>query len=151
MFDWLEATALAKSVAGSATATAWLSAIHAIGFTVLTGSALVANLRGIGAVFPQRAIAEVLTPASRGILVGLAISASTGLLLFAARATEVAANGTFRLKMTLLVAAVAFQFGVIGVNGTRHVGSSRARFASAIGISLWLALALAACAFILLE
>jgi hypothetical protein len=83
------------------------------------------------------------------MLLGLAISASTGALLFSARAVEVAANPTFRLKMTLLLGATAFHFAV-----TRRFAAGAAtltRAVGAVGLLLWAALAVTACAFILLE
>jgi Family of unknown function (DUF6644) len=149
LLAWIEATTPARSVAASVSLTAWLSAFHLIGFTILIGSALVAGLRAVGALLPQASLGDVLRPAHRMISLGLAISVTTGGLLFAARATEVAANGTFRLKMLLLVTAVAFQGLALGSVKVAH--SERARAAGAISLALWLALALAACAFILLE
>jgi len=59
-----------------------LSSVHVIGFTLVTGGALVANLNLLGVLFPGRPPIEVTRPASRGIAAGLAISALTGLLLF---------------------------------------------------------------------
>jgi hypothetical protein len=82
-------------------------------------------------------------------VLGLAISVSTGLLLFAARATEVSMNGTFRLKMLLLVLAAFVHFVV--QPSVAAGAPQRVRAASAIGLALWLGLAVTACAFILLE
>jgi len=134
-------------VAASTQITAWLSAVHVVGFAVVTGSALVANLRGLGVLFPASTLGDVLRPANRAIVLGLAISVATGAPLFAARAAEVAANGTFQLKMLLLAAAVICQFAPLGEPmselATRLVAGGR--------LMLWLGLALAACAFILLE
>jgi hypothetical protein len=144
-FNWIESTNLARTVAGSVGLTASLSAIHIIGFTLVTSGALVANLRALRALFRAHAAADVVRPANIAILSGLAISASTGLLLFAARATEVSSNGLFQLKMLLLVAAAALHF-------TIHRGQARyAPAAAALTLSLWLGLAVTACAFILLE
>jgi hypothetical protein len=151
LLTWLESTGIATSVASSATLTASLSAVHVIGFTLVTGGALVANLRSLGALFRERNAVDVAGPANRAILLGLAISVSTGLLLFSARATEASANGTFRLKMFLLVAAVLFHFVLQPRAAARGDGLQRTRAASAIGLTLWLALAVTACAFILLE
>jgi hypothetical protein len=152
LFEWIEATRLARGVANSASLTAWLSAVHVIGFAIVMGSALVGNLRALGILLTRSTVGDVLRPANRAIILGLAISASTGALLFSARATDAAANGFFQLKMLLLVAATTFQFTVDrhraddGQRTVRHV-----RAVAAVALSLWLGLALAACAFILLE
>jgi hypothetical protein len=144
LLSWIESTNLARTVGASAGVTAWLSAVHVIGFTLVTSGALLANLRALGALFHARAVADVVRPANTAILTGLAISASTGALLFAARATEVGSNGIFQLKMLLLVAAAAFHFVV-----HRRPGGSPA--AAALSLVLWVGLAVTACAFILLE
>jgi hypothetical protein len=109
-FAWLETTSVARLIAESLPVTASLSAIHLIGFTLVTGSALVANLRLLGVLLPQRPIIEVAGAARRGIAVGAVISIATGLLLFASRAISVSANGTFQVKMLLLATAVVFHF-----------------------------------------
>jgi hypothetical protein len=151
-FEWLQTTPLATSVAESLLITAWLSAIHLIGFTLIMGGALVANLRLFGVLLPQRAVLEIAGPASRVIALGLAVSIVTGLLLFSGRAATVIANGTFQLKMLLLVAAVLFHFTLHARLARRPEAGTRAlRATAAFGLSLWIGLALAACAFILFE
>lgn len=152
LFTWIETTSIARTVGGSVYLTASLSAMHLLGFTLVTSGALVANLRSLGALFAHRPIAEVLRPANRALLVGLAISLSTGALLFSTRATAVSANGTFQLKMLLLIAAAIFHFAMQrGVLAQQSIGVRQARAAGAVGLSLWMGLAVTACAFILLE
>jgi len=141
LFEWIESTALATTIAGSLALTASLSALHLLGFTVVMGSALVGNLKRLGLLLPQSSIADVLRPVNRAIVIGLAISITTGLPLFATRASEVSANGTFQLKMLLLLTAVACHFTV----------GPRARAGAMLSLAAWLALAGTACAFILLE
>ena len=150
VFEWIESTRLASTIGGSVQLTAVLSATHLLGFTLVTGGALVANLRAAGLLFPGRSLAEIVRPAGRGIAVGLTVSVLTGLLSAAPRAVAVSGNGTFQLKMALLVAAALFQF-TLHRRIRRAAPASLVRAAGAIGLSLWLALAVTACAFILLE
>lgn len=150
MLKWLEASPVAAAVGNSIEATAVLSAAHALGFTLVMGSALLANLRLLGVVLPLRSALEVVVPAHRGIATGLAVSIPTGLLLFAPRATVASANGTFRLKMLLLVAAAALQF-LLAAPAVRRGRLGWLRPIGAVGVSLWAALAVTACAFILFE
>lgn len=150
-FEWVEATGLARSIGESLAMTAWLSAIHLVGFTLVMGGALTVSLRMLGVVLPRRAVAEIVAPASRVIMLGLSVSITTGALLFSARAASAAANGTFQLKMLLLLSAAAFHFAVVtrivrGSDDTRVL-----RIVAVVGLALWLGLALAACAFILFE
>lgn len=152
LLEWAQATGVAATVRDSLVLTAALSAVHLLGFTLVTGGALVSNLRLVGALFPRYPVVEVSRPASRGIAVGLALSITTGLLLFAPRAIAASSNSTFQLKMLLLLGAAAFHV-------TLHRGVARRpgttprlqRLIGGVGLALWLGLALAGCAFILLE
>jgi hypothetical protein len=93
----------------------------------------------------------VTRPASRGIALGLTISALTGVLLFAPRATVASVNGIFQMKMLLLVAAVLFHSLVHQRVARTATSSSMRRGTGAVGLVLWVGLALAGCAYILLE
>ena len=151
-FAWVKTTRIATTVGDSLLLTAGLSSIHLIGFTLLMGGALVSNLRLVGILFPERPILEVTGPAGRGIVLGLVVSVATGLLLFAPRAPAAVENGAFQLKMLLLVAAAGFHF-TLHRNVTRRIPTTPRllRAAGALGLALWFGVALAACAFILLE
>lgn len=150
-FAWLETTRVAFAVRDSLLLTGALSAVHLVGFTLTTGGALVANLSLLGALFRDRSPLDVTRPTNRGIAVGLSISLLTGALLFAPRASVASVNETFQLKMLLLAAAAAFH-GVAHQRAARHAASQLMRRATAlVGLVLWIGLALAGCAFILLE
>jgi hypothetical protein len=151
-FMWLETTGVARLIAESLVVTASLSAVHLIGFTLVTGGALVANLRLLGVLLHQRPIVEVTEAATRGIALGLAISIVTGLLLFSSRAASAIADGTFQVKMLLLVAAAFFHFTLHrNVTRSASVAVPVLRATGAFGLTLWLGVALAGCAFILFE
>lgn len=150
-FVWLEGTRLALTVRDSLMLTGALSAVHLIGFTLVTGGALVANLNLLGVLFRERPAIEVTRPATRGILVGLAISALTGALLFGPRATAASVNGIFQTKMALLVAALVFHLTVHQRVARREVGGAQRRATAVVGLLLWIGLGLAGAAFILLE
>ena len=139
---WYQNSAVASAVGNSPTITAVLSAFHALGFTFIMGGALFANLGKLGALFPSRPVHEMAGPGSRLVALGLALSLPTGLLLFGPKAVSAGHNSTFQLKILLIIAASAVQFGLLR-RGTRAVG--------ALGLALWIGLALTACAFILLE
>jgi hypothetical protein len=151
-FVWLQSTTLAKAIAESVTATAVLSAIHLVGFTLLMGSVSLSALRQLGAVLTERPAGELTAAADRGALIGAALSIATGLLLFSARAPDAAANSTFRLKMLLLVSAALFHI-VCFRRVPRRIGVRRTilRLNGAAGLALWIGVALAGCAYILLE
>jgi len=150
-FTWLETTRVALAVSNSVVLTAGLSATHLLGFTLSTGGALVSNLRLLGVLFSHRPVMEITRPATRGVLVGLVVSIVTGALLFSPRALAASENSIFQLKMLLLVAAAAFQF-TVHQRIAAHSSSPRLqRLTGTLGMLLWIGLALAGCAFILLE
>ena len=151
-FLWLQSTTLAQAVAQSVMATAVLSATHLVGFTLLMGSVSISALRQIGAVLTERPASECTVAADRGALIGLLISTATGLLLFSARAPDAAANSTFQLKMLLLASAGIFHVACFR-RVPRRAGASlfAMRVNGAAGLALWVGVALAGCAYILLE
>jgi len=129
-----------------------LSAVHVLGFTSVIGSALVVNLRLLGIVLAQRPVVEIAQPARVGIALGLLVSLSTGSLLFSTRAVALIMDGTFQVKMSVLAAAVLFHFiGYRRVTEPEAMDQRLVVVAGATGLVLWLGLALAGCALILLE
>jgi hypothetical protein len=142
VLSWYQGSAVASAVGSSPTMTAVLSAIHALGFTFIMSGALFSNLGRLGVLFPARPARDTVAPGSTLIAFGLALSLPTGLLLVGPRATVAAHTTFFQLKMLLLLTAASVQFGLLR-RESRAVG--------AIGLVLWLGLAAAACAFILLE
>jgi hypothetical protein len=121
-------------------ASAWgypvLEIVHIAGFALLVGSLAVLDARVWGAVrsLPLVPLGRL---AVRTALLGLAIAASAGLVLFASGAEEFAANPAFRLKLVLIGMALANAL-VFHVRGslTRADGVARAQaLASAL---LWL-------------
>jgi hypothetical protein len=148
----LQHTALAEHIASS---TAWLgmlSAIHLVGFALLMGAMLIANLRLAGWLFTERPVREVTDPAARALAIGLSISVVTGGLHFITRAPAAAHNSIFQIKMLLLVGAAACQFllqpGVVRADAS---SPTALRLTGLLGLALWWGVALAGCAFILLE
>jgi hypothetical protein len=149
---WLQSTRVATIVGESQLLTGFLSSVHLLGLTLIVGSVLFSSLRLLGVVFPERPAPDVIGPARHGIVVGLGISVTTGLLLFAPRATAASESGFFQLKMALLLAAVVFH-GVVYRSVTKRadVRPLVQRLAGSVALALWFGVALAACAFIFLE
>ena len=152
LWSGLEATAVARTIQESQLLTGFLSALHALGMTLLTGAVVVSSLRLIGVAFPAAPAAEVTRAARAGILAGLALSVVTGLLLFSTRATAAVENEYFQLKMALLATAIGYHFAV----HRRLLASTRpnepgSRAAGALAIVLWVGVAAAGAAYILLE
>jgi hypothetical protein len=149
LFAWLQSTLVASTIAQSQILTAALSAVHVVGLALVVGSAFVTALALTGLAFPSRSAAEIAT-AGRAVLIGLAISMVTGVLLFSARAEAASQNSFFQLKMLLVVSAALCQLVIQGV-ARRALTSRAAPVAGVLGLALWVSVVLAGCAFILLE
>jgi hypothetical protein len=149
LFEWIEATSLARAIQGSTAYTGTLSSVHLIGLALVVGGALFSTLAGFGVLGPREYRGDAIRPAARAISIGLAISIVTGVLLFAPRAVSASENGTFRLKMSMLALAAVLHITLLRA-GVIEVGGI-ARVARALGLALFLGVALAGCAFILLE
>jgi hypothetical protein len=143
---------MATTIGQSTLLTGFLSGIHLLGLTLLVGAALVSSLRMVGVILTDRPLSEV-TPGPRGaMIVGLMISAVSGLLLFSPRAAAAAENSFFQIKMTLLCAAALFHFAVYrGVSQRTDAESSVVKLTGGLGLILWSGVAIAGCAFILFE
>ena len=86
--------------------------LHIFGFTILLGCTIVFNLRLMRVGFRETrlsALTESLWPLSKR---GLALTLAAGLMVFIVDPKRYLANGPFKLKMALLLAALVFQFTV---------------------------------------
>jgi hypothetical protein len=152
IFIWLESTGLARAVGESLYMTAWLSAIHLIGFSLVMSGGFIWNLRATGLLLSVAPPESIARSARRLLVTGLTISLPTGLALFAPRASDIAPSSVFQLKMGLLVLAATFQLILTAVVLSRPTPSAASlRASGALGLMLWLSLAVTACWFILFE
>ena len=147
-FAAVEGSGLAGVVRDSLFLTAGLSAIHLVGMTLVGSGALMAGLRYSGLLFADEPADAVVRPARRTLAAGLAISIVTGGLLWAPRATAAASNSIFRLKMALLLVAVAWS---ILVSKPFAAVRTLRRPLGVLNSLLYGAVILAGCAYILLE
>jgi hypothetical protein len=149
---WLETNSVAAAVSQSTLLIGSLSAIHLLGMTVVVGGAFVSSLRLLGIIFRDRAVADVASTVSRGMMFGLALSVTTGLLMFAPRASRAVENSFFQTKMLLLLAATLCHFSIF--RGVIRRGSAPPvllKLTGALVMALWFGVAAAGCAYILLE
>ena len=148
---WIEATPLAGTVRNSTQITAVLSSVHLIGLALIAGGALFSTLTRFGAFVAREYRADAIRPAARAVTTGLVISVTTGLMLFAPRASAAAENRAFVIKMSLLVLAALVHFTLQLANRREPLDNAGVRAAGALGLVLWLGVALAGCAFIFIE
>jgi hypothetical protein len=151
VLEWLANTDFAIAIQQSPAMGA-LSSVHLVGLTLITGSAMVVCLRCFGFLLPEQPLAEVLRPAWKVILLGFAISLTSGALMFMPRAVAAAGNSAFRVKMILVLAAVVFHFTLY--RSVTRSGASRPpwfRLTGALGAGLWFAIGVCGCLFAIFE
>jgi hypothetical protein len=102
----IEALPIAEAMRGWLWLYPGIEVVHILGFVLLAGSIAMFDLRllGLSRSIPVPALAGHLLPWTLGALIAIVPS---GLLMFAAHASEFVANPVFVLKMVLLVAAGA--------------------------------------------
>lgn len=101
---WLETSGLARAMRQWLWLYPSVEILHILGFVVLVGAAFMFDLRLLGFTrqLPVSAMAMHLLRWSR---LSLFLVVPTGVLMFVAHATELAANPAFRLKLVLIALA----------------------------------------------
>ena len=142
---WLESTAVAQAMRGWLWLYPAVEVVHIVGIALLVGSIAMFDLRllGMSRSLPVTALARHLVPFS---VLGLLILVPSGLLLFSAHATDLAASRVFLLKLALIALgvlnAVAFHAGAFRTVGgwDRDADAPRsAKLAAAGSLAVWVA------------
>jgi hypothetical protein len=126
-FEWLEGSAFATAIRGSAWLFPLLKGTHLAMVAVSAGLMLIYCLRLSGLLFTARPVGEVhnaVMPLGR---MTLALALASGLLLFISEPAEAAGNGFFQLKIVFLV--------LIGLTWRMP----RVRVVGYLGLLLWIA------------
>ncbi len=105
--NWLEGTALATWIAGSAFAFPAIESIHVVAITLVVGSIAVADLRLLGLAWKSRPVTDVLHDVLPMTWIAFAVALSCGSLLFISQASKYIDNSAFQIKMLLMLLAGA--------------------------------------------
>jgi len=142
----LEALAVAQAMRDHPWLAPAVRIVHTIGFSILVGSIVAFDLRvlGFSKRIPVRALSAHLLPWTFAALVAIV---PTGLLMFAAHATELIDSTAFKVKMGLLLAAgmnaAIFRTGPyqgVAAWDTNATAPAGARASVAASIVIWLAI-----------
>ena len=140
----IEQSALAAAMRGQLWLYPIVEIFHIAGFIVLVGAVVMFDLRvlGLSPGISVRALARHLLPWSVGALI---VIVPTGLMMFAAHATEFVDNRAFLLKLTLILFAftnaAAFHAGVFrraAAWDTNVSMPSAARAHALVSLLLWI-------------
>ncbi len=143
----LEQSAFASAIRQSVWAYPLANVGHIVALTLFAGAVAVMDLRLLGA-FPDTPPAAIVRPARKVAMLGLALMALTGFMLFAAEASHVAMNPVFQVKAGLITLAVLNALLVagpvvsaLGAAGPDAAVPARAKVAAVLSLALWIAVA----------
>ena len=152
VLEWLTRTEVATALNRSSYLMGVLSSVHLLGLTLIVGSTFVSCMRCFGSLLPEQPLSAVTRPAGKVVALGFAISLATGLLMFTPRATTVASDTAFRIKMILLLAAVVFNFVLYRYTArSDSIRPPMLHHMGLLGLALWLGVAIAGCVFLVVE
>jgi hypothetical protein len=142
LLRWLEATTIATTIAENDVLFPWIESVHVLAITLVVGSIFIVDLRLIGWASLDRAahdLTKEVLPLTWG---AFTLAAITGLLLFAAKATNYGHNTLFLTKLVLLaLAGLNMIFHVVTGREIENWGTASpltARIAGGISLALWI-------------
>jgi hypothetical protein len=139
----VEATGLGRFMREAMWAYPATETLHIVGLALLFGSIAIVDLRllGAGRRVPVAALVGYAVPWS---LLGFAIAATTGLMMFTAHASDFITEPVFILKMTLIftagINAAVLRIGVLQQAARWSADArppARVRVAAAVSLVLW--------------
>lgn len=138
MLEALQASGPAAFLRGSFYFYPLLNALHIFSIGALVTSALLMDLRvlGLGGALPTESVLRQLRPVA---LTALAAAAASGLLLFSVQPLDYAENPAFRIKLLLLLAALANAAIFTFLRLDRRGG----RLSALLSILLWISILVA--------
>jgi hypothetical protein len=144
--EWLQATALAKTISENEILFPWIESVHVLAIVLVVGTISIVDLRLLGVASLDRAVSRLMhdvLPYTWGAFV---VAAITGALLFSSNATVYAHNIFFQGKLVLLALAGLNMtaFHVAGTGDVGRWGATRqtpivAKAAGGASLLLWIA------------
>jgi len=130
----LEGWPLAGALRSGRWSYAAVNAAHIVGIALLLGSIVPLNLRmfGLWSAVPVETLARVLVPVAA---TGLALAITAGVMLFATRAGEYAANPFLQAKLALVAIGTLSALALHASSGPWLQGAGRRRLAAHAAVS----------------
>jgi hypothetical protein len=142
--QWLEDTSWATAIRESGYLCPFIEGSHVMALAISVGAVLWFDLRLLGWTMRDDRVSDVFQQVRPWMLFGFAVMFVTGVLLFAARATDAYASLYFRLKLALLmlggVNIVLFHTTIDRQREEWDAAGrppARARLAGGVSLALW--------------
>jgi hypothetical protein len=143
-FEWLDAQSTSIAIRESIYGYPALLTVHVLSMALFAGLVLMMDLRLVGVAYRRTPVSEIQKRLFPWQMLGMAVSAATGLVLFYGQPMRYYGKVFFWMKMGLMLVAginaVAFHFTTYrSVRSWDHdlVAPFGARFAGAVSIALW--------------
>lgn len=141
---WVQETPLSVALRDFPSALPFIEAVHILAIMIFAGTILMVDLRLMGLGMQKISIAEMLTRFMPWTLTGFVVMAATGLTLFVADPLIYYHDLFFRLKILLMLAALAnilyFHIHVrrdLAFWETRTTPPASARMSAALSFAIW--------------
>jgi hypothetical protein len=145
-FKWVNNTWVGQTINDSKWLFPAIEGIHIVALALLFGAVIVLNLRLSGLLMRNRSLPKLAEELAPWTLCSLVVILVTGALLFASTAIRSFHSGPFRIKIVLLVAAIAFHYTISGRLAQREdslLPSLPRKAAGVTAIVLWVSVGFA--------
>ncbi len=146
LFQWCENAGLIVAMRSSLWLFPVIESIHLMGLALTGGAVLLVDLRLLGFGLRRQPVAQLARDAERWLLVSLAVMIPTGVLLFMSSAVKCYYLPAFWVKMTALLLALVFTFGVrrkVAMGAEAARSPVRGKLVAVVSLALWSSVAIA--------
>ena len=144
-FKWVDTTWVSKAINDSKWLFPAIEGVHIVALALLFGTIFLLNLRLLGVGVRQRSVSELALELEPWTLCSLVVILISGVFLFASEATKSFRSTPFRIKIVLLVTAIAFHY-IVSQRIVRREGGHHpflAKTSAVFAIALWVSVGFA--------
>ena len=145
ILDAIQHSAIAEAISKSNHLVgAALQVVHVLGFIALLASLVLLSLRLLNLILREDALTDVVRDTNRLLYIGLALTVSSGVLMFVSSPKLYFYKQAFELKMLLFLSAVIIQFAFLRrVANNESASMGAVRTAVAFSLVAWFGIGLA--------
>jgi hypothetical protein len=144
-FEWCENTAIGETIRNSVWLFPVIEGFHLVALALIGGAVLLVNMRLLGLVLRARPVSELARDAHPWFLGGLLVMFASGVALFLSESIQCYYSIAFWVKMSVVLALLAFTFTVYGrvtLADDDRIGAVRGKLGAAVSLALWAAVGL---------
>ncbi len=143
-FEWCENTAIGEAIRNSVWLFPVIESFHLVALALIGGAVLLVNMRLLGLVLERRSVSELARDAQPWFLGGLVVMFASGIPLFLSESIKCYYSFAFWVKMSALLAVLAFTFTVhrrVTLADEGRVGPVQGKLVAVVSLVLWAAVA----------